>query len=71
MSVVLQFSKSEEAKALPLLLRHSPGTVLANRTYVVDETAIGILREAGIGFCEIAPAMTLPSAEGMPIGERV
>lgn len=71
MNVVLQFSFEEEAKALPILLRHSPGTVLANRTYVVDESAARALKTAGVVYQEISPTLNLPLSEGMPIGERV
>jgi len=31
MNVVIRLTKGEEAKALPILLRHTPGTVLQNR----------------------------------------
>jgi len=50
--VVIQMSASEEAKALPILLRHSPGMVLPNRTYVLHEEAARSLREAGVEFSE-------------------
>jgi len=33
MKIIIQMSKSEELKALPILLRHSPGTILPQRTY--------------------------------------
>jgi hypothetical protein len=71
MSVVLQFSEDAEAKALPILLRHSPGTVLSDRTYVVQEAVMDALRAASVDFREIRPALNLPFAEGSPIGERV
>ena len=48
MKTIIQMSEAEEAKALPLLLRHSPGTVLPNRIYVVSEEAAKRLREAGV-----------------------
>jgi hypothetical protein len=71
MSVVLQFTTDDEAKALPILLRHSPGTVLANRTYVVEEAAASALRDAGIVFREVTPTLNMPFAEDVPIGERI
>ena len=40
MKTIIQMSEAEEAKALPLLLRHSPGTVLPNRIYVVSEEVV-------------------------------
>ncbi len=71
MSVVLQFDLEEEAKALPILLRHSPGTVLANRTYVVEDAVVGVLRDAGVVFREVAPTLTIPFTEDIRIGERI
>jgi hypothetical protein len=43
----------QEAKALPILLRHSPGMMQPNRTYILAEDAVQKLRDAGIGFQEI------------------
>ena len=48
MKVVLRFTMREEAKALPILLRHSPGMVLKDRTYIVSADAVRALIEAGI-----------------------
>ncbi|HEV3117467.1 MAG TPA: hypothetical protein VGY58_10455 [Gemmataceae bacterium] len=50
MKVVIRMSKREEAKALPILLRHSPGMVLQNRTYVISEEAAAVLRKAEVRF---------------------
>jgi hypothetical protein len=50
MKTIIQMSEAEEAKALPLLLRHSPGTVLPNRIYVVSEEAAKKLGDAGVQF---------------------
>jgi hypothetical protein len=52
MNVVIQMTKREEAKALPILLRHTPGAVLPERTYVISEEAARALREAGVTFKE-------------------
>jgi hypothetical protein len=71
MNKVLQFSADEEAKALPILLRHSPGTVLSNRTYVVASSVVNVLRDAGIAFREVSPPLNLESFEDIPIGERI
>ncbi len=51
--MVIQLSAREEAKALPVLLRHSPGTVLPERTYVLNQNAVNALRAAGIKFTEL------------------
>ena len=39
MNVAIQISEEEELKALPILLRHSPGMMLRNGTYLVDAGA--------------------------------
>ena len=54
MKVVIQLTKIEEAKALPILLRHSPGAVLQNRSYVLNTEAAIELRQAGIQFTELS-----------------
>ena len=54
MKAVTQFTKPEEARALPILLRHSAGTVLPNRTYVLDEEAVTELRKSGISFVTLS-----------------
>ena len=53
MNIIIQFSEEEEARALPLLLRHSTGTVLPGRTYAVSREAVAGLREAGVCFVEL------------------
>ena len=54
MKVIVHMTKEEEAKALPILLRHSPGMILPNRTYVLSEDALRALRTAGVGFVELS-----------------
>ena len=71
MKMIIQMSEAEEVKALPLLLRHSPGTVLPNRIYVVSEEAAKKLREAGIQFTELSRESTAPRLEGVVSGERI
>ena len=71
MKVVIQLTQAEEANALPILLRHSPGTVLPNRTYVIDEAAATKLREAGIQFTELSRESNAPSLEGAGFCERI
>jgi hypothetical protein len=70
-NIVIQFSEEEELKALGLLLRHSPGAVLPNRTYVVGVAAAQALRDEGISFREVQPQLNLPVVEDFPIGERI
>ncbi len=71
MNVVIRFSAREELKALPILLRHSPGTVLPERTYVISLEAARALREAGVKFTELGSEADPPRLEGAPSGERV
>jgi hypothetical protein len=54
MKIVVKFSKGEEIKALPILLRHSPGIVLPDRTYVIEVEAARALRRARVRFTELA-----------------
>ena len=70
MKVIIQLSKEEETKALRILLRHSPGMVLRERTYVLSEDAIRALRTAGIRFSELSREAIAPSLEEVA-GERV
>ena len=71
MKAVIQLTKAEEARALPILLRHSPGTVLPNRTYVLDESAVAELRKSGIRFRVLSYQSSAPRLEGAGAGERV
>ena len=71
MKMVLQFSKAEGAKALPILLRHSPGVVLPDRTYVLAQEAVETLRTAGVRFEELGSETDAPSLAGAGTGERV
>jgi hypothetical protein len=71
MKTIIRMSEAEEAKALPLLLRHSPATVLPNRIYIVSEEAAKKLREAGVQFTELSRESHMPSLEGVGSGERI
>jgi hypothetical protein len=64
MEAVIQLSLPEEAKALPILLRHSPGVVLPNRTYILGKEAVVALRHAGIHFTELSRQWNTPSVPG-------
>jgi hypothetical protein len=70
MKVIVQFNSEEEAKALPILLRHFPGMVLPGRTYVLAEEALKALRRAGVGFSELSREAAAPGLEEVA-GERV
>jgi hypothetical protein len=71
MKVIIRLSNREEAKALPILLRHSPGAVLPERTYVISEEAARALRAAGVTFTELSHEANLPGLEGAVPGERI
>jgi hypothetical protein len=68
MSVIIRLTSREELRALPILLRHSPGAVLPERTYVIRPEAVEDLREAGIRFTELSRESNLPGAVA---GERI
>jgi len=68
MTVVIRLSSREEARALPILLRHSPGVVLPDRTYVLRPEAVEALRAAGVRFTELSRENKVP---GAIVGERI
>ena len=69
MKAVIQFTKSEEARALPILLRHSAGTILPKRTYVLDEQAVAELRKSGISFVTLSRESH--NAKGTAVGNAL
>jgi hypothetical protein len=71
METVIQLSEREEAKALPILLRHSPGVVLPNRVYVLGSQAVQALQDAGIDFRELSRTVLAATGEGVASGERI
>ncbi len=70
MKIVIQLSREEEANALPILLRQSPGMILRERIYVLGEDAVGLLRKTGIRFTELSREAVAPCLEESA-GERV
>lgn len=71
MNVVLEFTEQEELDALAILLRHSPGTMLPGRTYVVSEEAARALSESGVTFTQVAADRNPPTLRGAASGERI
>lgn len=71
MKVIIQFTKQEEAKALPILLRHSTGMILPDRTYVLEFEAVAALRNAGVAFTEVSRESIGPTTRAMVSGERI
>jgi hypothetical protein len=54
MKIIIRMTKRQELKPLPILLRHSPGMVLPNRTYVISAEAVSALRSAGVKFIQLS-----------------
>jgi hypothetical protein len=69
--VIVRFTKREELKALPILLRHSPGMILPERTYILSVDAVRALRDGGVDFTEISREAAAPGREGASVGERI
>ena len=70
MKVIIQLTRDQEAKALPILLRHSPGMVLPQRIYILSQEALRALRAAGVWFSELSREAVAPVLEEVA-GERV
>ena len=71
MNVVIQMSARQEEKAIPILLRHSPGTVLPDRTYLLSPEAVAALRDAGVKFVELSRDTNLLTESEVGSGERI
>jgi hypothetical protein len=67
---VIRFTQREEAKALPILLRHSPGKVVGDRTYVLAAEAVAALLDAGVRFEEVNTERDAPDLAGAADGVR-
>src|SRR5262249_36638433 len=71
MRVVIRLTKREEAKARPILLRHTPGMGLPGRNYVLSAEAARQLGEGGVKFTELGNEANSPGTEGVGGGERI
>ena len=71
MKVIVRFTKREELKALPILLRHSPGMMLRDNVYIIETEAAHALRDAGVKFKVLTSEVDPPSSEGAEAGERI
>jgi hypothetical protein len=63
MNVMIQFTAAEERKALPLLLRRTSGRILPGGRYVLDDSALSMLRRAGVKFKRIADSNAAKTAK--------
>ena len=70
MKLVIEFDEANETKALPILVRHSPGMVLPRRIYVIEEAAVRALSAVGIEFKKISSEDNAPTLSELA-GERV
>lgn len=71
MRIAIQFSEREEKKALPILLRHSPGMVLRDRIYIINADAARALRDARVRFTELSRDADSSIVDGAATGERI
>jgi hypothetical protein len=71
MKTAVRFTKSEELKALPILMRHSTGMMLPGDIYVISIEAAEALRKAGVRFTEVTSETAPPSPQGVAGGERI
>ena len=71
MRVVIKILEEEELKALPILLRHSPGMMLRNGTYVITADAVRTLRQERVQFAELGRDGAAPGPDGGGSGERI
>jgi hypothetical protein len=71
MKIAVRFTKTEELKAVPILMRHSPGMMLPGDIYVISRGAAEALRKAGIRFTEVAREEVPPIQQGVAGGERI
>jgi hypothetical protein len=71
MKIAVRFTKAEELKAVPILMRHSPGMMLPGDVYVISTEAAEALRKAGVRFTEMTSEATPPDLEGATSGERI
>jgi hypothetical protein len=67
MKIVIRLTRREELKALPVLLRHSTGTILPDRTYILSAGTVQALRHARVRFTTVASELVGSSAGGSTI----
>lgn len=71
MRIIIRVEEKDGAKAWGLLVRHSPGAALPNRTFIVSEEAAKALRAAGVHFTEIGRDNEAPTVTEIVAGERI
>ncbi len=71
MRIAVRFTKADELKAVPILMRHSTGMMLPGDIYVISTEAAEALRKAGVRFTEVTSETASPGREGAVSGERI
>lgn len=71
MTIAVRFTAKEELKAVPILMRHSPGMMRPGDIYVISTEAADALREAGVRFTEVTSETTPRDLQGMASAERI
>jgi hypothetical protein len=71
MHVIVQVAKKDRAKAWEILLEHSPGTALPDRTFIISLSAARALRKARVKFKEISRVADSALLTGVFSGERI
>ena len=71
MKIAVRFTGKEELKAIPILMRHSPGMMLPGDLYVISAEAAEALRHAGVRFTEVTSEAAPPGLQGVAAGERI
>jgi hypothetical protein len=62
MRLIIQVAARDHARAWAVLVRHSAGTALPDRTFIVTDQAAIALRNAGVSFREISRDADHPAA---------
>jgi hypothetical protein len=71
MRIAVRIPPEQEAQAVAILYRHSPGVALPGHTYLIDPDALDRLIDEGVTVRRIAAAGSPRAAEGALTGERV
>jgi hypothetical protein len=71
MRIIIRVAAKDSARAWGVLVRHSPGAALPNRTFIVSPEAAAALREAGVRITEIGRDDGQPTARESRTGERI
>jgi hypothetical protein len=71
MKIVIRMTPQQEERALPILLRHSPGMIVQDGTYILSQEAVETLRNRGVKFTEVTRDEEPLTAAEVSAGERI